>query len=117
MIRCLLEATFLKEYSLLKHTAQYFLTGRMGLILFYNYRHFKKGDLKLKCTATLAALYWQSNEASAEPDRPVHHQRSSSSGVYLDGQSTSTLASAALTIHFLGGGLNHFYEIQKFFTF
>lgn len=65
-------------------------------------QHFRKGDLKLKCTATLAALYWQSNEASAEPDRPVHHQRSSSSGVYLDSHSASTLASAALTVHLLG---------------
>lgn len=81
-------------------------TSVLGLHFVIKTKHFRKGDLKLKCTATLAALYWQSNEASAEPDRPVHHQRSSSSGVYLDSHSTSTLASAALTVHFLGVLLN-----------
>lgn len=77
-------------------------TSMLGLHFVIKTRHFRKGDLKFKCTATLAALYWQSNEASAEPDRPVHHQRSSSSEVYLDSHRTSTLASAALTVHFLG---------------
>ena len=77
-------------------------TSMLGLHFIIKTRHFRKGDLKFKCTATLAALYWQSNEASAEPDRPVHHQRSSSSEVYLDSHRTSTLASAALTVHFLG---------------
>ncbi|EFX72800.1 hypothetical protein DAPPUDRAFT_253895 [Daphnia pulex] len=75
-------------------------TSMLGLHFVIKTRHFRKGDLKFKCTATLAALYWQSNEASAEPDRPVHHQRSSSSEVYLDSHRTSTLASAALTVHF-----------------
>ncbi|KZS19236.1 uncharacterized protein LOC116928466 [Daphnia magna] len=77
-------------------------TSMLGLHFTIKTRHFRKGDLKLKCTATLAALYWQSNEASAEPDRPVHHQRSSSSEVYMDSNSRSTLASAAFTVHFLG---------------
>jgi len=44
-----------------------------------------------------------SNEASAEPDRRVVlNQRSSTSSVNLNQHSTSTLASAALTIHCLG---------------
>ena len=77
-------------------------TSMLGLHFIIKTRHFRKGDLKFKCTATLAALYWQSNEASAEPDRPVHHQRSSSNDVYLDSHRTSTLASAALTVHFFG---------------
>lgn len=83
-------------------------TSVLGLHFTIKTRHFRKGDLKLKCTATLAALYWQSNEASAEPDRPVHHQRSSTSGVYMDQNGASTaLASAALsTVHHLAGPLN-----------
>lgn len=80
-------------------------TSVLGLHFTIKSRHFRKGDVKLKCTATLAALYWQSNEASAEPDRPVHHQRSSTSGVYMDHNGASTaLASAALSTvhHFIG---------------
>lgn len=74
-------------------------TSVLGLHFIVKQRHFRKGDLKLKCTATLAALYWQSNEASAEPDRP-HHQRSSTSSIYLDNH--GALASAAITVHLLG---------------
>jgi len=75
-------------------------TSVLGLHFIVKARHFREGDLKLKCTARMAALYWQSNEASAEPDRP-HHQRSSTSAVYLDHH--SALASAALsTVRLLG---------------
>jgi len=75
-------------------------TSVLGLHFVVKARHFREGDLKLKCTATLAALYWRSNEASAEPDRP-HHQRSSTSAIYLDHH--SALASAALsTVRLLG---------------
>jgi hypothetical protein len=86
----------------------------LGLHFVIKTRHFRKGDLKFKCTATLAALYWQSNEASAEPDRPVHHQRSSSSEVYLDSHRTSTLASAALTVHFCGLFIDHQLNLRKY---
>ena len=75
-------------------------TSVLGLHFVVQARHFREGDLKLKCTATLAALYWRSNEASAEPDRP-HHQRSSTSAVYLDHH--SALASAALSTFRLFG--------------
>lgn len=34
------------------------------------HKHFKKGDLKMKCLATIANLYWRSNEESVEGDRP-----------------------------------------------
>jgi hypothetical protein len=75
-------------------------TSMLGLHFAVKPRHFRKGDLKLKCTATLAALYWQSNEASAEPDRP-HHQRSSTSSIVLDNH--APLGSAA-AVHVLGTG-------------
>ncbi|XP_024086439.1 uncharacterized protein LOC106667725 [Cimex lectularius] len=33
-------------------------------------RHFRRGDLKLKCLASIATVYWHSNEESVEGDRP-----------------------------------------------
>lgn len=33
-------------------------------------RHFRRGDMKLKCLATIATVYWNSNEESVEGDRP-----------------------------------------------
>ncbi|GLV31275.1 beaten path IIIc [Carabus blaptoides fortunei] len=53
------------------------ITGREGLetaVLGLKFRvmpqHFKRGDMKLKCLATIATVYWRSNEESVEGDRP-----------------------------------------------
>ncbi|XP_026465510.1 uncharacterized protein LOC113368157 [Ctenocephalides felis] len=53
------------------------ITGREGLettILGLQFRvrprHFKKGDMKLKCLATISTVYWRSNEESVEGDKP-----------------------------------------------
>ncbi|KAL1122181.1 hypothetical protein AAG570_003586, partial [Ranatra chinensis] len=32
--------------------------------------HFRRGDLKLKCLASIATVYWKSNEESVEGERP-----------------------------------------------
>ncbi|GFG37429.1 hypothetical protein Cfor_07163, partial [Coptotermes formosanus] len=52
-------------------------TGREGLetaILGLEFRvkpkHFRQGDMKLKCLATIATVYWRSNEESVEGDKP-----------------------------------------------
>ncbi|PNF16760.1 hypothetical protein B7P43_G00854 [Cryptotermes secundus] len=52
-------------------------TGREGLetaILGLEFRvkpkHFRRGDMKLKCLATIATVYWRSNEESVEGDKP-----------------------------------------------
>ncbi|KAJ9598387.1 hypothetical protein L9F63_010909, partial [Diploptera punctata] len=52
-------------------------TGREGLetsILGLEFRvtpkHFHRGDMKLKCLATIATVYWKSNEESVEGDKP-----------------------------------------------
>ena len=92
----------MKEYQVIGHVDG-METSILGLQFTVKPHHFRKGDLKLKCTATLGpTLYWKSNEASAEPDRP-YHQRSSTSTLYQD----SALASAAITVHILG----YFYVI------
>lgn len=54
------------------------ITGREGLetsILSLEFpvrqKYFKRGDMKLKCLATIATLYWKTNEESVEGDRPL----------------------------------------------
>ncbi|XP_063890099.1 cell adhesion molecule 1-like isoform X2 [Scylla paramamosain] len=41
-------------------------TSRLGLRFVVGPRHFPSGELRLRCTATIAAVYWQSSEESAE---------------------------------------------------
>ncbi|CAG7815630.1 unnamed protein product [Allacma fusca] len=45
-------------------------TSILGLEFRVRHKHFRKGDLKMKCLATIAQLYWRSNEESVEGDRP-----------------------------------------------
>lgn len=42
----------------------------LGLEFRVERRHFREGDLKLKCLASIATVYWNSNEESVERDRP-----------------------------------------------
>ncbi|CAG9785551.1 unnamed protein product [Diatraea saccharalis] len=39
-------------------------------------KHFRKGDLKLKCLATIATVYWRSNEESVQGERLKGYARS-----------------------------------------
>lgn len=41
-------------------------TSTLGLRFKVREKHFKNGDLKLKCTATIATIYWKSNEESVQ---------------------------------------------------
>ncbi|XP_065158335.1 cell adhesion molecule 2-like [Atheta coriaria] len=45
-------------------------TSILGLEFAVRPKHFKKGDMKLKCLATIATLYFRSNEESVEGERP-----------------------------------------------
>ena len=45
-------------------------TSTLGLWFKVREKHFKQGDLKLKCTATIATIYWKSNEESVQGVRP-----------------------------------------------
>uniref|UniRef100_A0A1B6DEL1 Ig-like domain-containing protein n=2 Tax=Clastoptera arizonana TaxID=38151 RepID=A0A1B6DEL1_9HEMI len=42
----------------------------LGLEFRVESKHFRKGDLKLKCLATIATVYWNSNEESVEGEKP-----------------------------------------------
>ena len=63
-------------------------TSVLGLRFKVREKHFKHGDLKLKCTAVIATIYWKSNEESVQGVRPqsalVSESRSSrNSGEYF----------------------------------
>merc|ERR1712223_60479 len=45
-------------------------TTPIGLRFKVRDKHFKNGDLKLKCTAVIATIYWKSNEESVQGVRP-----------------------------------------------
>ncbi|KAH8269734.1 hypothetical protein KR018_008258, partial [Drosophila ironensis] len=45
-------------------------TSVLGLQFRVDQNHFRHGDMKLKCVASLSTLYWRSNEESVEGDRP-----------------------------------------------
>ncbi|XP_049826007.1 uncharacterized protein LOC109600338 isoform X2 [Aethina tumida] len=45
-------------------------TTILGLEFAAKHKHFKKGNMKLKCLATISSLYLVSNEESAEGERP-----------------------------------------------
>ncbi|XP_049764328.1 uncharacterized protein LOC126092649 [Schistocerca cancellata] len=44
-------------------------TSVLGLEFKVRPRHFRRGDMKLKCLATVATVYWRTNEESVESDR------------------------------------------------
>ncbi|XP_023323626.1 uncharacterized protein LOC111697752 [Eurytemora carolleeae] len=41
-------------------------TSQLDLRFGLTEKHYRKGDLKLKCTATIATIYWKSNEESVQ---------------------------------------------------
>lgn len=45
-------------------------TSELGLEFRVRPKHFKRGNMKLKCLATIATLYLVSNEESVEGERP-----------------------------------------------
>lgn len=54
----------------IRRPARGFETTTVGLEFRVEPRHFKKGDLKLKCLATIATVYWQTSEESTDGDNP-----------------------------------------------
>lgn len=46
-------------------------TAVLGLEFRLRTKHFKRGDLKIKCLATIATVYWKSNELSIEGEKPL----------------------------------------------
>uniref|UniRef100_A0A182NE32 Ig-like domain-containing protein n=1 Tax=Anopheles dirus TaxID=7168 RepID=A0A182NE32_9DIPT len=51
-------------------TQDHLETSILGLEFRIKAKHFRRGDLKLKCLATIQSVYWKTNEESMESDRP-----------------------------------------------
>ncbi|CAL4067944.1 unnamed protein product [Meganyctiphanes norvegica] len=57
-------------------------TARLGLKFQVGTRHFPDGIIRLKCTATIAAVYWQSSEEDVEGQLPQTGPALESKGIY-----------------------------------
>jgi len=63
------EESFLRHHPIIQDEDG-LQTSMLGLEFKVRQKHFKKGDLKMKCLATIDTLYWRTNEQSVEGDRP-----------------------------------------------
>ncbi|XP_065572973.1 uncharacterized protein LOC136035231 [Artemia franciscana] len=61
------DRSYLRQYPLEEVQETGLQSITLGLQFKVRQKHFKHGGLKIKCLATLAALYWRSDERSAEP--------------------------------------------------
>lgn len=50
----------------LEEDAEGLQTNILGLKFLVRDKHFKEGDLKLKCIASIATIYWKSTEESVQ---------------------------------------------------
>jgi len=50
--------------------------SQIGLQFLVSHDHFVSGKLKIRCSASIYDIYWQSTEVSAEEDRPrvIHYE-------------------------------------------
>ncbi|BFF94540.1 uncharacterized protein DMAD_12147 [Drosophila madeirensis] len=60
----------LRKYDTIVSGRDHLETSVLGLQFRVEQKHFRNGDMKLKCVASLSTLYWRSNEESVEGDRP-----------------------------------------------
>ncbi|XP_062553187.1 uncharacterized protein LOC134218272 [Armigeres subalbatus] len=59
-----------RQYEPVVSGADRLETSILGLEFRVKPKHFKRGDMKLKCLATISTVYWKSNEESVEGDKP-----------------------------------------------
>lgn len=64
------EQQFLRPHPLVRDRND-LETSTLGLEFRLRPKHFKKGDLKIKCLARIYTVYWKSNELSIEGERPL----------------------------------------------
>lgn len=60
----------LRKYDTIVSGREGLETSVLGLQFRVEQQHFRNGDMKLKCVASLSTFYWRSNEESVEGDRP-----------------------------------------------
>ncbi|XP_033149751.1 uncharacterized protein LOC108594562 isoform X1 [Drosophila busckii] len=66
----LADSQVLRKYDTIVSGRESLETTVLGLKFRVEQQHFRNGDMKLKCVASLSTFYWRSNEESVEGDRP-----------------------------------------------
>uniref|UniRef100_A0A182RBL3 Ig-like domain-containing protein n=1 Tax=Anopheles funestus TaxID=62324 RepID=A0A182RBL3_ANOFN len=67
----LADPSYVRQYPTIVSLAPGHLqTSILGLEFRIKPKHFRRGDLKLKCLASISNVYWKSNEESMEADKP-----------------------------------------------
>ncbi|XP_050079128.1 uncharacterized protein LOC126565971 [Anopheles maculipalpis] len=67
----LADPSYVRQYpKIVSLTPDHLETSILGLEFRVKPKHFRHGDLKLKCLATISNVYWKSNEESMECDKP-----------------------------------------------
>jgi len=65
-----------RMYSPLDTNESEWQISQIGLQFLVTHDHFVSGKLKIRCSASIYDIYWQSTEVSAEEDRPrvIHYE-------------------------------------------
>ncbi|KYN20144.1 hypothetical protein ALC57_07434 [Trachymyrmex cornetzi] len=65
-----------RTYSPLDTNESEWQISQIGLQFLVSHDHFVSGKLKIRCSASIYDIYWQSTEVSAEEDRPrvIHYE-------------------------------------------
>lgn len=103
------DSSLLRGPDVIESSVDELETSVLGLEFKVRQRHFRRGDMKLKCLATIATVYWRSNEESVESDRlqkspamesraTVQTSNSRADMVQAPGQSTAHVPSLAILL-------------------
>uniref|UniRef100_A0A182PJ75 Ig-like domain-containing protein n=1 Tax=Anopheles epiroticus TaxID=199890 RepID=A0A182PJ75_9DIPT len=63
------DASLVKRFEPIVSGPDKLETSILGLEFRVKAKHFKRGDMKLKCLATISTVYWKSNEESVEGEK------------------------------------------------
>ncbi|KFB39716.1 AGAP007932-PA-like protein [Anopheles sinensis] len=63
------DGALVKQYEPVVSGPDKLETSILGLEFRVKPKHFKRGDMKLKCLATISTVYWKSNEESVEGEK------------------------------------------------
>lgn len=71
------QKSYVRTYSPLDTNESEWQVSQIGLQFLVSHDHFTNGKLKIRCSASIYDIYWQSSEVSAEEDLPrasIHYE-------------------------------------------
>ncbi|XP_049536596.1 uncharacterized protein LOC125951670 [Anopheles darlingi] len=97
----LVDPALLRRYPTIVSFPDQLETSILGLEFRVKQKHFRRGDMKLKCLATIHNVYWKSNEESVENDKPQKAPilESRKSGLSSSSSSSSSSVTRADRVH------------------